>query len=76
MSRKDIDRKEIAAQCLDALGSAYRSNWSNIDGRQTRTELESVASLLRKKVDFTFEEYIARHGIVKTEYGFQWEEDV
>lgn len=76
MSNKDIDRKEIAAKCLNALGAAYRSNWSNIDGRQTRTEMDSIASLLRKKVYFTFEEYLTRHGIVKTEYGFQWEEDV
>ena len=76
MSRKDIDRKEIAAQCLDALGSAYRSNWADIDGRQTRTELERIGSLLRKKVDFTFDEYLDRFGIVKTKYGFQWEEDV
>lgn len=76
MSNKDIDRKEIAAKCLDALGSAYRSNWSNIDGRQTRTELEQIASLLRKKVNFTFEEFLDRYGIVKTEYGFQWVEDV
>ena len=76
MSNKDIDRKEIAAQCLDALGSAYRSNWSDIDGRQTRAELEQVASLLRKDVSFTLEEFLTRRGVVETKYGFQWEADV
>lgn len=73
MSRKDVNRKEIAATCLDILGAAYRSDWSGVDGRQTKVELEDISALLRKDKTFTVDEYIERVGIISTEHGWEWE---
>jgi hypothetical protein len=35
--------------CLDALGSAYRGDWSEMDGRTLRDQLQEAAVVIAKE---------------------------
>jgi hypothetical protein len=50
-----------AKKCLNALGSAYRNDWSNCDGRAIRDELDGIHSVLDGKINY--EEYCKREQI-------------
>ncbi|KKK67580.1 hypothetical protein LCGC14_2952660 [marine sediment metagenome] len=40
-------RLSIAAEVLDAWGEAIRGDWSDIDGRSCRAQLDEVSAYLR-----------------------------
>jgi len=56
-----IESIEEAKKCLNALGNAYRGDWSGVDGRSLREELEEIADVLEG--EFTYEEYCTRNSI-------------
>lgn len=38
-------------EALNALGSAWRGDWSDCDGRTIRDQLESIATLVRQEAN-------------------------
>lgn len=66
--------KEIVAQLLRALGEAYRNDWSSVDGRTLRAQLDGLAGLLRapddQELDFDVE--LAFLDIEETSSGYEW----
>lgn len=47
------DNREAVAGALAALGSAYRGDWSQVDGRTTRDEMNGLAAALAADSDPT-----------------------
>jgi hypothetical protein len=64
-------RLAIAADAIDAWGSAVRRDWSDFDGRQAREQIISISYFLRDTSD---EEYDPLAGIVcrNGRYGPHW----
>jgi hypothetical protein len=68
-----MDKAEFVAECLDALGAAYRNDWSDFDGRQLRGELGTLSSYLRGSSPTpTFEEWLEIESINETKHGYEW----
>jgi hypothetical protein len=63
------DRQERAATLLDAWGEAIRGDWSSIDGRACRMELDAISAYLREELDtLSFNDI----GVVKGKFGYEW----
>jgi len=52
---------EQAKKCLTALGSAWRNNWFDFDGRTLRSELEDIQRVLDGEM--TYEQFLNTVGI-------------
>jgi hypothetical protein len=40
---------DAGLSCLHALGTAYRGDWSDFDGRTLRSQLDEVSRIIRKE---------------------------
>jgi hypothetical protein len=47
-----VDRNQEARKCLHALGSAWRYDWSDFDGRTLRGQLDEIDSVLSGKMTY------------------------
>lgn len=63
----------MAAQILRELGQAYRGDWSNVDGRTIRYELETIADLIENNSVITIEELRGKFGLCPMGHG-HWTE--
>jgi len=52
---------EETEKCLNALGHAYRHDWSECDGRNIQAELDMVKRVI--KGESTYEEFCVSAGI-------------
>jgi hypothetical protein len=59
----DNAKVEAVAEALEALGSAYRGDWSDFDGRSLRDELGALATVLRSPEPFDLERWYASEWI-------------
>ena len=73
---KMADRILYVQECLRALGDAYRHDWSEVDGRQLRSELSEVSSILTcldAKI-LPFDTWLQQSSITKREDGgYEWD---
>ena len=57
-------RRDLVADCLRALGAAYRGDWSEADGRTIKCQLERIAFVLVHGDDsLTYESWCDDNGI-------------
>ncbi len=61
---------EQVADALSLLGAAYRSDWSDLDGRSLRSQLDELATTLRKGELFNVEGWAYGLGICPTSKGW------
>jgi hypothetical protein len=61
------ERTEAIASGLEALGSAYRLDWSQCDGRTLMSQLDSYARYLRNDAPITYEDLCLRDGVCPVE---------
>lgn len=71
---KSMNRTELVQKYLHAYGNAIRNDWSALDGRTIRSDLEYIASFLNDGVPTpTFNEWLEITGIEDREDGnFYW----
>lgn len=71
-----MTNKELVQKCLYAYGNAIRGDWSCIDGRAIRDDLEAIAAMLHDdSLVPTFDEWLDITGI--TDHGngtYSWTE--
>ena len=68
-----MTRVEFLQKALIALGEAYRGDWSGVDGREIRSELEELARFLDEDHPLpSFEQWLQATGIKEDEYGYGW----
>lgn len=56
-----MDHINEAKKCLTALGSAWRGDWSDFDGRSLRSQLDHIIAVLDE--EDTYEEFCNICGI-------------
>lgn len=61
---------EQVADALSLLGAAYRSNWSDFDGRSLRSQLDELAMTLREGKLFSAERWAFATGICPASKGW------
>ena len=66
------DRQEAVIEALGLLGSAYRGDWSDFDGRSLRAELQGIAGMLVSEEPFDLNEW--SHGMGICPVGRCWHE--
>lgn len=57
------DRQEAVIEAMGLLGSAYRGDWSDFDGRSLRAELQDLAAALTSDKPFDAEWWAHGNGI-------------
>jgi hypothetical protein len=66
-------RIEFVKKALEALGGAYRNDWSQVDGRTLKAQLEKISSYLDGDKPLPgFDEWMLDAGIEETKYGYDW----
>lgn len=58
-----MDNQVKVAEALSLLGSAYRGDWSNFDGRSLRSELDDLAGALQTSVIFDLDRWVIGESI-------------
>lgn len=65
----------LVQKCLHAYGDAIRNDWSSVDGRAVRDDLDNLAGMLHgDSLVPTFEEWMDITGIVENSSGYSWKE--
>jgi hypothetical protein len=62
-TKADTPNVEAVASAMEALGSAWRGDWSDFDGRTLRSELGDLASHLRSDTPVTYEQLCREVGV-------------
>lgn len=63
---------ESVAGCLGLLGSAYRGDWSDFDGRSLRAQLDELADALNEGTTLDVQRWAHLNGICP--HARQWHE--
>lgn len=45
----EMNTPDAGLSCLQSLGSAYRGDWSDFDGRSLRAQLDEIDRIIRKE---------------------------
>ena len=70
-----MTKNEKVIEMLHILGAAWRSDWSDFDGRMLRDQLDFIAMQLRDDVkECSVEDFMKAELIKKTEYGYGWDD--
>jgi hypothetical protein len=69
-----MTNKDLVQKCLHAYGDAIRNDWSSVDGRTVRDDLDGIAAMLHEdSLVPTFEEWLDITGIVENKSGtYSW----
>lgn len=59
-----------AIECLNALGEAWRNDWSDFDGRTLEGQLGDIVMVLNH--ENTLEKFLESNGIQKNGYDYEW----
>ncbi len=68
-----VARIAFVQEVLGVLGNTYRNDWSEVDGRNIRSQLDRIASYLDKGTKLpVMEEWMYREFITEGKYGYEW----